>query len=607
MRSRLPAGVLTPLTVGLTSAGALLLAAAPRFPGSQVWPLLAVLASVSAVVTVLLLVAGQRTAALGTAAATGVIAAGRALLDGQLLVAPATAVRPELAPFAGGAPGAWLLLAGELLTALGGLAAFTALERSGALAAGGALATSSASPAGTVPRAVGCAALAGVGLLLVPFATDGPGGPPRATLALPGWPTLGGLALVGAVVLAAVLAGAAVDVRVVVGGLVGAACGVLAVVLPRVAVAELTGTHLVEFGLVLALAGGFGLLGLAAWVGQARRGRGVSVPSVRVAGGSLRAVREPAVPILAPISRPVPDPVLDGALLAARCRLLGGRLGVLAGVCAVAAALTDPLSLAADLPRAELPTLRVMFAVGAALVPLGLATVSRSLGPSARPTLAVALVAVPMAAGEPLSDLLEVLGLDGVRAGPGLWLLIGSVAAALAGACALVLGGGFDREDVDLSGDRFDLLTASAASAAALVAVPAFWLPLINGAGWGVTGVLQPPFGLASWGLLAAFAVSVGALLIGPRCRPDRAASLLVGVAVVLVVRMVRLISVPDELPRTGLGEGAWATGLCILLVLGTGVIALRIGPWWVLSSVGGGAGGRTGRGGAREWEKVEP
>jgi hypothetical protein len=267
----------------------------------------------------------------------------------------------------------------------------------------------------------------------------------------------------------------------------------------------------------------------------------------------------------------VPVPAGEVAF-AVRYRLIGGRLGVLAGVCAIAAALTDPLSLAADLPHPQLPTLRVMVTVGAVLVPLGLATVSRSFGPFARPTLAVALVAVPMAAGEPLSDLLEVLGLDGVRAGPGFWLLITSVGAAPLAALALVLAGGFDRADVDLSGDRFDPYTAASAAAAASLAVPAFWLPLIDGAGWGTTGVLQPPFGLASWGLLAAFAVTVGALLIGPRCRPDRAASLLAGVVAVLVVRLSRLACAPGAEP----GEGVWATLLCIALVLGTGVIVLR-------------------------------
>ncbi|HEX4247980.1 MAG TPA: hypothetical protein VH008_08930, partial [Pseudonocardia sp.] len=140
MRSRLPAGALTPIAVGGVWVGALLLAAGPRYPVAiaanrvavgpvfGVWPLLAVLAVVPAVVSVMLLMVHQRAPGLALIASLGAVSVGQLLLTVQLLLDPVRAARAELvAPTSVGelrpGLGGWLLLGGQVATALAGLAA----------------------------------------------------------------------------------------------------------------------------------------------------------------------------------------------------------------------------------------------------------------------------------------------------------------------------------------------------------------------------------------------------------------------------------------------------------------------------------------------------
>jgi len=622
MRSRLPVGALTPIAVGGVWAGALLLAAGPRYPVAiatdgavvgpvfGIWPLLAVLAVVPAVVSVMLLMVRQRAPGLALIASVGAVSVGQLLLTAQLLLDPVRAARAELvAPTGVGelrpGLGGWLLLAGQVATALAGLAAAreaSALrgERSMDEPAYG-----PRTPPGAMLLGVGCAVLAGVGVLAAPYVSADPWLVPRSVLDAPVWAAAGGFALAIGIALAVVLACSTPDPRVSIGGLVGVSIGVLGVVAPRVTVAALAGDHglRVALGPVLGTLGGLGLALLAAWVGY--RGRRLAYGSPGVAGGVAHGRN--GYPVL------TGGTLLDGigaaagpggfdapggtgalarlggavdrlagspaAVLAVRCRLAGAALATLAGGAAVAAALTEPLRLAPDLPHPQLATRWLLLAAGAVLVPLGLVTASRVLGPRVRPALAVVLVTVPMAAGEPLAAVLGVLGLDGVSAGPGLWLTLLAVSVAGTAALAVVLAGGFERDEVDLTRTPYEGPLAAASAAAAVLTVPAFWLPLVDGAGWGTTGVLQPPFGLASWGLLAGFAVTMGALLIGPRCRPGPAMVLYGGVFAVLVFRAARLAVTPGLVPGNGLGEGAWATGLCLALVVVAAVLVPRTRP----------------------------
>jgi len=574
MRSKLAAGALIPVAASGVALGSLLVAAGPRYPVALaadgvpvgpafgMWPLTAVLAVVPAVVAVMLLLVKQRAPALALIASVGAVAAGRLLIDVELLRDPVRAARPELvAPLGFGelrpGPGAWMLLAGQAAWLIGGLAAARGVGALRGERSMDELATGPRTPPGAMLLGVCCAVLAGFGVLTAPYASADPWLVPRSVLDAPGLAAAGGFALATGIALAVVLACSAPDPRVAVGGLVGAALGVLGVVAPQLTVAWLAAALHITVGPVLATAGGAGLGALAAWVGY--RGRRGAVP------------RRPAE-----LDRLAGPPA---AVLAVRCRLAGAGLAVLAGGCAVATGLTEPLRLAADLPHPQLATRWVVLVTGAVLVPLGLAAGTRLLGPAVRPALAVALVALPMAAGEPLGELLSVIGLAGVAGGPGLWLTLVAVALAVAAALAAILAGGFERDEVELGPTPYEGPVAAAGAASAVLTVPAFWLPLVDGAGWGVTGVLQPPFGLGSWGLLAGFAVCAGALLIVPRCRPGRAVALLGGVAVVLVLRLLRLALVPGRLPADGPGEGAWATALCLLLVLVGGVIVLRTRP----------------------------
>ncbi|HEX4248870.1 MAG TPA: hypothetical protein VH008_13485, partial [Pseudonocardia sp.] len=505
------------------------------------------------------------------------------------LVAPTSV--GELRPGLGG----WLLLGGQVATALAGLAA--AREASALRGERGMdePAYGPRTPPGAMLLGVGCAVLAGAGVLAAPYVSTDPWLVPRSVLDAPVWAAAGGFALAIGIALAVVLACSTPDPRVSIGGLVGVAIGVLGVVSPRVTVAALAGGHglHVALGPVLGTLGGLGLGLLAAWVGYRGRRASHGYGTYTSATSATSATGQNGHPVLSGTSS-----FLDGtgalarlggavdrlagppaAVLAVRCRRAGAALAVLGGGVAIAAGLAEPLRLAPDLPHPHLATRWLLLAAGALLVPLGLATAPRSLGPRVRPALAVVLVTVPMAAGEPLAAVLGVLGLDGVGAGPGLWLTLLAVTLAGAAALAVVLAGGFERDEVDLARTPYEGPLAAASSAAAVLTVPAFWLPLVDGAGWGTTGVLQPPFGLPSWGLLAGFAVTMGALLIGPRCRPGPAMVLYGGVFVVLVFRTARLAVTPGLVLGNGLGEGAWATGLCVVLVVVAAALVPRTRP----------------------------
>ena len=582
MRARVAVGVPAPVATAGLVLGCLLVAAAPRYPVALtadggvrvgpafgVWPLQAVLVVVPAVVAVMLLLVGQRGPATALVSAMGVVAVGRVLMDVQVLRDSIRAARPELVAPLGAAelrpgPGAWLLVGGQALVAVGGLAAS---GQAGALRGERSMEeplVGPRTPPGAMLWGVFCAAPTGFGMLLAPYASTDPWLVPRSVLDAPMWSAVGGFALAVGVALAVVLACSTPDPRVAAGALVGVALAVLGAAAPTVVVALMTPVLRVTPGPVVSVLGALGLGGLAMWVGY--RGRRGVPPRLPLGLESL----------LAP-----PAPVL-----AVRCRRAGALLAVASGTAAVAAGLTEPLRLAADLAHPQLPARWLVLVAGAVVLPFAVLTGTDRLGPVVRPALTLVLVCVPMTAGGPLADLLPALGLDGVAGGPGLWLMLAASGLAVLAGLALVLAGGFERDDVEMVDVPYEGPFAAASAAAAALTVPAFWLPLVDGVGWGATGVLQPPFGLASWGLLAGFAVTAGALLICPRCRPPRSVAVLAGVAFVLVVRLVWLAVGAGPLSGGRPGEGAWASMLCLLLVLMTLAVALRAGPLVVLSSV---------------------
>ncbi|HEY2204033.1 MAG TPA: hypothetical protein VGH99_06105, partial [Pseudonocardia sp.] len=289
-----------------TVAGSLLVAAGPRFPVAHtraglvvgpafgIWPLLAVLSVAPAVAAVMLLLVRQWAPALAMTASLGALAVGRALLELQLVRDPARAARAELAAPTGlgvlhPGPGAWLLLVGELMLAAGGIAAAVEVGS----ARGERSQDEPASPPTTLLVGVGCAVLAGVGLLASPYGSDSPYLVPRSVLDAPGWAAAGGFALAVALGLAVALACSSPDSRVAAGGLVGAALAVLGVAAPRVVEAAAAPSLRVAAGPVLALVGASGLAVLATWVGEHGRRVALAVAEGRPAGGAAAARVEP--------------------------------------------------------------------------------------------------------------------------------------------------------------------------------------------------------------------------------------------------------------------------------------------------------------------------
>lgn len=567
------AGALVALSVAMLVVGAGLSALGPRLPVARpaawpgpgaaqaaapafgVWPLLVVLAVAPGVLAVMLILVWQRAAALALIAAVGAVAVGRVVLDLALMLQPLAAARPELvAPAAidglRAAPGGWLLVAGQLCTVLAGLLAAAEVGRCrgehGLVAPAGAARV----PARVPPVALGVALVAAAGLLAAPFGTGLPFLSDHSVFDAPPAVAAGRLLLAAGIVLATALAASAPDHRVVAGGLVGVALGVLAVAVPSLVVASLAPGFRPTPGPVMAVLGAFGLAVLARSV-------------VRAAWAEPRDQAD---------RPPRPATGVPRVVLADDYRRIGGALCVLAGGCAVAAFVADPVRLVEQLPggagQPRLPTQGLLLSTGLVLAAVGTVTAFSRVGRLVRPGLAVLAMAMPMAAAEYVTAVLGVLELPGVDAGWGWWLAMASVTAALAGAFACALAGGLERDEVDLTDCSFHGPTAAPAASAAVLAVAGFVLPLVGGAGRGVTGVFQAPYGLPSWALLAAMATVVGVGLLGPRCRPERAAVLYTGACLVLVLRLARIVFGPRPLPSAGLAEGAVATALCLVLML---------------------------------------
>jgi hypothetical protein len=533
-------------------------------PAFGVWPLLVVLAVIPPVLAVVLMLAHQRAAALGLVAVGGLVAGCRFVADLALLVSPLSADRAELwvphgiDPVRAG-PGVWLLLAGELCTAAAGA---LALVESARCQGGHGLDVPPGLPRATrpvVPVAISFAVIAAAGLLAAPMRSSNPYVSARSAFDAPAAVSLGGFALAAGIVLAIGLAGSSPDHRVTVAGLVAGALAILGIALPRIVVAALAPHLGVAPGPVVALLGAAGLAASARWV------------SVR-AWSRTSTATGPAWP------RP---------MLAESARVLAGLLCLTSGGCAISAYFLHPLRLAGGLPEPRIPTTGLLLCTGLVVGSVGWLTAMPRRGPLLRPALAVVAMAMPLAAAEYVAAVTGVLDLAGVDAGIGSWLAVAAVLTALAGALLSVVSGGFERDDVDLTGRSFSGPTAPVAAGAAVLAVPAFTLPLINGAGRGITGVIQGPFGLPSWALLAAMAVTVGVGLLGPRCRPIPGAVLYTGGCLLLVLRLARVPFGPRPLPATGLAEGAWASVLCLLLLLAAATIAVHTAQ----SGASGGSG----------------
>ncbi|HEY1571506.1 MAG TPA: hypothetical protein VGG05_09205 [Pseudonocardiaceae bacterium] len=514
----LPPRLLTAL--GVAVAGGLLLAVGSLLPvvspptpaGFAAGPLLFVLGLLPAGVAVVLAARGSTAAVGGVLLAAALFAPGRALVDAQFGIEGSAAVRPEFAmptslEHLHGGIGLWLLLAGHVLTLVGGVLA-TGVGDTGDPADLAADRTPG-SYQGPVLLALGLGAVAAVGLVAAPFTSSSPFLLARGVLDLPATSLVGGLLIAVAVPLAATIAVTSADPAIAKGWLLGAAAVVLAVALPRLV-------------------------------------SGIAVPDLGPAWGPYAAVvAAAALVVFGLITDRAVASVGDTAEPAdltlptqSRLHLATGVAGLLAAGAALVGADTSLFLLPPDLPPTTDVAGRLLIPAAALIGICAIGMLVPRWAPTVRPAFAVAWVSVVLAGTTAVDTALTANQITGVRIGPGFWASALAMLAAVGGACCAGLAGGVERDDVDLSRQRWHSGVLAPAVAGALLAVGAFGLPALEAPGFTEPG-LWSHFTFASLGLVFGVVAVVAAALLAPRCRPPRAAALLFGAAAVLLVRVL--------------------------------------------------------------------
>lgn len=509
-------------------------------------------------------------ASLAAPAALGFLGLGGLLVDLTLLVDPVAAARPDVLPSGTStlpAPLAVLLVVADAALLL---VAVLAAHRLWVLARAHGPGVFGGQRAGVLVRPVAGAAVAAVGLAAAPFTVLGgaSGFAPHSVLDT-AFPAGAGIALLAlTVVLLAALPGlgavggaaatghsdeTGMRVRRAVHTALGA--GVVAGVAPVLAAAVARDGLAVSPGAVLAVAGGLLLIGVPART-AVLRSRAAGVLALLTAVAALFGALLPSTTV------PTTAPIVTGA-------------GLLL------------------LPAA------VMLAVPAVLVVVG----TPRLVVRARPTLSVAWLTVPFAAGPALDVVLAatdgsapVVGPFGavgvptsaVGIGPGGWAVVGALVLAVLTA-VLAVGAGFaERRDVsggwsplgNRPADGTDTVEPDPTmlpmcALAAVLAVPGFGGPLAretvaaNAAG----GAWQNP-GATAWGSLAGVVGVAIAVLLAPRARPARALALLGAAGALLVVRLSALVLTPPRAGQ-GVGIGTWAAVVCLVVTLGAAAVAV--------------------------------
>lgn len=531
---------------------------APAGPGFPSWPLLAVLAVLPAAIAVVLVSRGAEQAAGGLVLGVAALAPGRALLDAQLIGDAGLAARPELlvptslAPLQAG-PAVALLLGGHLLTAAAGmwmlLGAKPPERTDDPLPADGAgLELIPEGRAGTRQGAfvvvLGLGAAAAVGILAPPFGSDNAYLLGQSALDAPGWTLAGSVLLAVLAPAAACLLVSSGEPGRARGGLLGVALGLVAAAAPPMAAGLIMAALQPAWGPVVVLLAAVGLI--------------VSAVLLRARPDVERPARELVLPALLWLHR-----------IAAVTALLAGALALVAGALPAIAAPPGIPSPAVSAARLLIPAGVVLLGVAAALLLLA------GRGGAVRPVLAVAWVVVPLVSGAVLETVLTAGEIADVGFGAGAWAAAGAVLAAATAGLIAALGGGVERDDVDLvelaarGADRPVLL---AGALAAVLAVPAFGLPVATGPGYRAVAI-APGSGIAAWGLVTALVAVVAAALVAARCRPVRAAALFAGAGLVVVVRLAELPLVAGRIEDASAAAGTWSSLAC-LAVLAVGAVA---------------------------------
>lgn len=525
------------LLAGLAPVVGVVDGAAPAFTS---WPWLLVLAALPAVLALLFLRAGRRGLAAAVLITPAVLAPGRLVLDAQLVLGAGDVAQPELLlpdsleqfpP----AAGTWMLLAAHAVACIAGVvAAVTSGDRGSAVPAFGSAETGSQTAQGPGARRqallalVLCAAFAaGVGALMTQLASDNPYLVPHAAVDSPVVVLVGSVLFAVGIPAAGGLAVSSAEPEFARGGLLGLAAAIAAYAVPSlVAATFVPGLHYgsgAVTGLVAALA-------LAA----------LAIPAGRVAHDEHEGEQDLSLPA------------------GTRLNATSGGLAVLAGVLGLVATVTPVLRVPEFLLSnpATYPV-RMLWPAGAVLLVLGAAVLWRPIAAWARPALAVAWAVLPLVVAAVLDSVFASFQVPETAAEPGTW--IASAAAVLAAAAAVVAAvtGAVERDDVDLTEVSRRPAAIVPAVLVLSLTVGAFSFPTVTGPEYTPPGIFVG-FTTASWGQVIALAAIVVATVLVPSSRPSRAAGLLGGSALVLLVRVLEFPLTQDRVPGSGPGPGLW-------------------------------------------------
>jgi hypothetical protein len=518
-------------------------------PGFASGPLLLILAIAPAVFAVGSALFGQAPTAAGILTGTALLSPGLALVDAQFIRGALDASRPEimvptsLAPVTP-ATGAYLLLAGHLVTALAGV---LAAGRAGADPDSDYFAALDATASATGRRrAVGWALAAGavsvVGLLLPPFRSDNAFIVARDLIASPPLVMYGGLLIAFTVLMGGVAAAANPRPPIARGIAVGLFLALAWLVVPQLAaIAAVDWLHFERGAPLLALLP-VGLLAVALFF-----------------GGADKADRK--------------EITLDTSPL----HVVTGVLGVLTGGAALFGAFGALVVVDAGGDQPESFANRQMLPAAILVILLGAALFTRWAG-AVRPAFVIALGAVAVVGLASLDAAFTgtaanslTLGMPVAvteyRVGAAAWFVVAALVLAGAAAVVAVVAGGAERDDVDLSRRVFHTRYAVPAGGAALFAIGAFASPMITAPGFTAPGIWTE-FRLTSWGLLIGLVVVVAAAVIAALARPARAAALLLGAAIVVGVHLLEYPMTSDRAADAQVGSGTWLSLACLVALV---------------------------------------
>lgn len=553
----------------LSAAGALLPVVDGGERGLAVGPVvLVVVAALPLVLAGAFAVRGAAVAAAGVLIGAAALAPGRAVLDLQFAAEPSRASRPELyLPsdlYAHSvAPGLWLLVAGHVVTVVAGVLALRARAGGEAGSADG------TDPGRRLAVAVSAAVAAAIGLVMQPFtssevyllaqnAFEGP------LVAMAGY-----LLVAAALPVTAAIAVSSGDTDLVRGSLLGAAASAAGLAVPAVVAALGLDTLGLSVGPVLTLAG-LAVLVVAALV---------RMPAAGAAGEDETPVRLPG---------------------SVRLRAAAGVGALVAAGCAVIGAVTPQLQTQGSIAAPESPARWSLLAAGLVVGVLGVAMLLPRTAVLVRPVLSVAWVGVLVAGTAVLDTAVTATGSAGgvASSGPGVvWTWIAMFVAAVT-ACASVVAGAVERDDVDdaapadaaddaeaadggaaeADSGRTSVLLLGALVVAGVLTVVAFGLPVFTAPDYVAAG-LWARFGTPSWGLLAGTAVVLGGLLLAARSRRAPAVGVLCGAGVVLALHAASFPLSRGEIAGASAGAGFWCAFAAVVAVLVAAMAAVLSRP----------------------------